>query len=439
MAAARGIFSARSIHPLIQGTPIKMGLVNVPEPTTDSSAATKLYVDTHGGGGGTEQLRIVYLSTAGSASPTGLTLDAAFGTLETAAAAANSLAASHPVVIVCMDAGVFTPLADVVLNHRVSLYAPNAVITGTQSLTMTLGSELAVDTISMSGNFIVAGYTPAGSEKLYSVIRICRLLTELHLNIGRNGQISLDADVMTNIIVTEEGFSGVLCANIHTLGSEPYLTSTITNGNIFLTVKILMMNLVLGSGLLNLNALAIYSTVTSRDDPNSTNIILSYNWKNSGGFYHPFIENPGRIYMSAPYELHNGLRLSGLWGEDGVWTVGNSLMRLGVAVHVNIPYTRLTVPQNTSENQHIVITGDFSDLIFKPTLKQSHSVKLHYTPAAGGDTIDDFGTLFIDPDIEETVTIYNHENESFTQFAFVADTLLEIDPIVWTYDILPAD
>jgi hypothetical protein len=97
-------------------------------PTDDHDAATKGYVDTHGGAS-QQQQNIIYYSTAGPRSGVtadGLTLDSAFGDLADAVTAANAVAGvSTPYTVFCSDAAEVTLTQNVTIGGYVSLWAPN--------------------------------------------------------------------------------------------------------------------------------------------------------------------------------------------------------------------------------------------------------------------------------------------------------------------------
>jgi len=114
-------------------------------PTSDYDAATKIYVDTHGGGGGASrpQVQMIYFSTAGApvgTTPDGTTLSKAFTGITSALAAAVSHTPSvnNPYALYCEDAGIFEIGADLILPAYVSIYAPNISIVSDSATARTI-------------------------------------------------------------------------------------------------------------------------------------------------------------------------------------------------------------------------------------------------------------------------------------------------------------
>lgn len=144
-------------HTFIPSAPIRFASDYTP--ANDYDAATKIYVDLNGGGGGTyqPQQHLLYLSAAGPKTgyvADGLTLNKAFDNLADAVAAAitHTPTFTNRYVIYCEDAGIF-PLSDnLSVPAYVSIYAPNINIASSVSArTLTL-SNLSNVTVAVLGN-----------------------------------------------------------------------------------------------------------------------------------------------------------------------------------------------------------------------------------------------------------------------------------------------
>jgi hypothetical protein len=123
-------------------------------PTNDRDAATKVYVDTHGGGSSWPQQRIIYLSDAGpktGSTADGLTLDTAYGAIVDAVDAANAAAEAlgAQVVVHCSDAAIWA-VSDsgvLTLSPKVSIWAPACRLEATE---LHMGNNNDVTLMSLS-------------------------------------------------------------------------------------------------------------------------------------------------------------------------------------------------------------------------------------------------------------------------------------------------
>lgn len=147
------------------------GLLNVPPlrlpssyvPSTARDIATKAYVDVSMGSmTGVPQDSIIYLTSAGSTTPDGLTINTAFSNIEQAIIAANAIAGdvTQKAVVWCGDAGVFSLSNPVTLSPYVSIYAPNATIDGQNNNTLSLSTSSHLVVAACNVNIEVIGPSP---------------------------------------------------------------------------------------------------------------------------------------------------------------------------------------------------------------------------------------------------------------------------------------
>jgi hypothetical protein len=137
-------------------------------PTNDYDAATKIYVDTHGGGSSQQQEHIIYYSKAGpkqGVTADGLTLNSAFGDLSAAIVAANVIAEDRtPCVVHCSDAGKVTVDAVITLHTNVSLYAPDLDLT---AVGIELDHNTAVALNTYRGDVSMNSSIPSGAAQFW--------------------------------------------------------------------------------------------------------------------------------------------------------------------------------------------------------------------------------------------------------------------------------
>lgn len=147
------------VETAIASAPLRLPVGYIPTGVRD--VATKGYVDS---AGSTPQTNIIYLSSAGSANPDGLTLDTAYSTLPAAINAAAAiitqrLAETPPnltaVVVYCADSAVLTLTENLTIPSGVFLHAPLSIIVGDgDAVTITVG-------------YLYSGITILGSFNVY--------------------------------------------------------------------------------------------------------------------------------------------------------------------------------------------------------------------------------------------------------------------------------
>jgi len=426
-----GFVSANYVVPYTRGAPIMIGAANVPEPTGDSSIATKHYVDLHSGGGGAgvNQLRVIFLSTAGSAAPDGLTINTAFATLDAAATAANSIASSTtPVVISCGDAGIFTSAATIILSTHVSLYAPYATFTGTGSLSFHGMCAINVYGFTMSGGMFTLAVR-AGRDFVYTLLKAYYIVAPL--NLAHSGTLFVDIEYFDGNIVTtaDGGVSGY----INMLGNlDSSITATLTSGWFYLNVESVNMSISITGVPFYMTANIINTLITTHYDALNA-VFIGFNYIK---IYPQEIAdgsgNISRITFTNPFTTlfwKNASYISGLWSAT-THLVPATVNRFGTVVTIQMAGWRLAVAQQSSSNV-LTVAGVFENPLFYPKATITTIVHIWFTDALGVVT-NGYGTVSIAN--TGVVTIYNRDSDNFDQFISGGQTM-EMAPITFSYNL----